>query len=134
MFSENGLVAYKDGDLVVMDYGGALDYLGVDITRTWPVSGQFTPDQLKTFHEIARDLSQTQPMNRLLQGDVGAGKTAVALAAMLVAVTNRHQAAMMAPTETTPATSPVFLIFRRSSSFRSSSMMTNRNSTITAPA
>lgn len=38
-------------------------------------------------------------MNRLLQGDVGAGKTAVALAAMLVAVTNRHQAALMAPTE-----------------------------------
>ena len=33
---------------------------------------EFTPDQLKTFHEIARDLSQTQPMNRLLQGDVGA--------------------------------------------------------------
>jgi len=40
---------YKDGDLVVMDYGGALDYLGVDITRTWPVSGQFTPDQLKAY-------------------------------------------------------------------------------------
>jgi Xaa-Pro aminopeptidase len=32
-----------------MDYGGALDYLGVDITRTWPVSGQFTPDQLKAY-------------------------------------------------------------------------------------
>jgi Xaa-Pro aminopeptidase len=40
---------YKDGDLVVMDYGGALDYLVVDITRTWPVSGQFTPDQLKAY-------------------------------------------------------------------------------------
>jgi Xaa-Pro aminopeptidase len=40
---------YKDGDLVVMDYGGALDYLGVDITRTWPVAGQFTPDQLKAY-------------------------------------------------------------------------------------
>ena len=40
---------YKDGDLVVMDYGGALDYLGVDITRTWPVSGQFMPDQLKAY-------------------------------------------------------------------------------------
>jgi ATP-dependent DNA helicase RecG len=60
---------------------------------------EFTPDQLKTFREIAGDLSDTRPMNRLLQGDVGAGKTAVALAAMLVAVTNRHQAAMMAPTE-----------------------------------
>ena len=34
---------------MVMDYGGALDYLGVDITRTWPVSGQFTPDQLKAY-------------------------------------------------------------------------------------
>ncbi|MFM2165470.1 MAG: ATP-dependent helicase RecG, partial [Planctomycetota bacterium] len=59
----------------------------------------FTDDQLATFREIARDLSETRPMNRLLQGDVGAGKTAVALASMLAAVTNRHQAAMMAPTE-----------------------------------
>ncbi|MEY2714185.1 MAG: hypothetical protein RIT24_528 [Planctomycetota bacterium] len=59
----------------------------------------FTDDQLATFREIARDLSETRPMNRLLQGDVGAGKTAVALASMLTAVTNRHQAAMMAPTE-----------------------------------
>ncbi|MDO8835398.1 MAG: Xaa-Pro peptidase family protein [Vicinamibacterales bacterium] len=40
---------YKDGDLIVMDYGGALDYLGVDITRTWPVSGEFTPDQLRAY-------------------------------------------------------------------------------------
>ncbi len=40
---------YTDGDLVVMDYGGALDYLGVDITRTWPVSGEFTPDQLRAY-------------------------------------------------------------------------------------
>jgi len=60
---------------------------------------EFTPDQHATFREIAKDLGDTQPMNRLLQGDVGAGKTAVALASMLVAVANRHQAAMMAPTE-----------------------------------
>lgn len=40
---------YKDGDLVVMDYGGALDYLGIDITRTWPVAGKFTDDQLKAY-------------------------------------------------------------------------------------
>lgn len=59
----------------------------------------FTPDQLATFREIAKDLADSRPMNRLLQGDVGAGKTAVALASMLVAVTNRHQAALMAPTE-----------------------------------
>ncbi|MFM7051831.1 MAG: ATP-dependent DNA helicase RecG [Planctomycetota bacterium] len=60
---------------------------------------EFTPDQAATFREIAQDLSETRPMNRLLQGDVGAGKTAVALASMLVAVANRHQAALMAPTE-----------------------------------
>jgi Xaa-Pro aminopeptidase len=40
---------YKDGDLVVMDYGGALDYLGVDITRTWPVAGKFDDYQLKAY-------------------------------------------------------------------------------------
>ena len=40
---------YQDGDLVVMDYGGALDYLGVDITRTWPVAGKFDADQLKAY-------------------------------------------------------------------------------------
>lgn len=68
-----------------------------DILGRFPFT--LTADQLSTFREIAKDLSKTQPMNRLLQGDVGAGKTAVALASMLVAVTNRHQAALMAPTE-----------------------------------
>ncbi len=68
-----------------------------DILARFPFA--FTDDQLATFREIAHDLGETKPMNRLLQGDVGAGKTAVALASMLVAVTNRHQAAMMAPTE-----------------------------------
>jgi Xaa-Pro aminopeptidase len=37
------------GELVVMDYGGSLDYLTIDITRTWPVSGQFTDAQLKAY-------------------------------------------------------------------------------------
>ncbi len=68
-----------------------------DILARFPFA--FTDDQLATFREIAGDLSLTRPMNRLLQGDVGAGKTAVALSAMLIAVTNRHQAALMAPTE-----------------------------------
>jgi Xaa-Pro aminopeptidase len=40
---------YKDGDLIVMDYGGALDYLGMDITRTWPVSGTFDDYQLRAY-------------------------------------------------------------------------------------
>ncbi len=68
-----------------------------EIFARFPYS--FTDDQNTAFQEIAADLALTRPMNRLLQGDVGAGKTAVALASMLVAVSNRHQAAMMAPTE-----------------------------------
>jgi ATP-dependent DNA helicase RecG len=49
--------------------------------------------------EITADMASPHPMHRLLQGDVGSGKTAVAMAAMLVAVRNAHQAALMAPTE-----------------------------------
>ena len=48
---------------------------------------------------IADDLARPVPMHRLLQGDVGAGKTVVAVAAMLIAVQGGHQAALMAPTE-----------------------------------
>lgn len=60
---------------------------------------ELTSSQDKVIKEIAADLAQTQPMNRLVQGDVGSGKTVVALYAMLVAVAQRRQAAMMAPTE-----------------------------------
>ena len=44
-------------------------------------------------------MGQSRPMNRLLQGDVGSGKTVVALYAMLLAVAHGHQAVLMAPTE-----------------------------------
>ncbi len=47
-YEDNGR-RMTDGDLVVMDYGGSLDYLTIDITRTWPVSGRFTPAQLKAY-------------------------------------------------------------------------------------
>jgi Xaa-Pro aminopeptidase len=40
------------GELVVMDYGGSLDYLTIDITRTWPVSGRFTDAQLKAYQTV----------------------------------------------------------------------------------
>ena len=40
------------GELVVMDYGGSLDYLTIDITRTWPVSGRFTPEQQKAYAAV----------------------------------------------------------------------------------
>ncbi len=58
-----------------------------------------TASQEIVVREISRDLTQSAPMNRLLQGDVGAGKTAVALYAMLQAVAARQQAVLMAPTE-----------------------------------
>ena len=60
---------------------------------------QLTEAQRRVAEEIARDLAREQPMHRLLQGDVGAGKTLVAVSAMLVAVQGGHQAALMAPTE-----------------------------------
>jgi ATP-dependent DNA helicase RecG len=82
---------------------------------------EFTPAQRRVCAEIAADMGRTEPMNRLLQGDVGSGKTAIAVYAMLAAVgtrvrqvdagvaadpaarpdggADRHQAAIMAPTE-----------------------------------
>jgi ATP-dependent DNA helicase RecG len=58
-----------------------------------------TPAQRKVLKEIADDLMSGRPMNRLLQGDVGCGKTVVALLAALLVVENGHQAVFMAPTE-----------------------------------
>ena len=60
---------------------------------------EFTGSQRKVINEIFNDLCSARPMNRLLQGDVGSGKTVVALCAMLLAVENGYQAALMAPTE-----------------------------------
>lgn len=58
-----------------------------------------TGAQKRVMHEIRSDLLKGQQMNRLLQGDVGSGKTLVALMTMLIAVGNGYQACMMAPTE-----------------------------------
>jgi len=60
---------------------------------------ELTKAQLKVLAEIKNDLLTEKPMNRLLQGDVGSGKTIVSLIAMLIAVDNGFQAAIMAPTE-----------------------------------
>lgn len=59
----------------------------------------FTDAQNKVFNEIRKDMSSGKVMNRLVQGDVGSGKTAVAMAAAYTAVKNGFQAVMMAPTE-----------------------------------
>ncbi len=60
---------------------------------------RLTKAQERAVAEIRRDLGAGPPMNRLLQGDVGSGKTAVAAYALLAAVGNRAQAALLAPTE-----------------------------------
>ncbi len=58
-----------------------------------------TNAQKRSIREVAQDMRQPVPMRRLLQGDVGAGKTFVAMAAMLLAVDSGCQAALMAPTQ-----------------------------------
>ena len=60
---------------------------------------RLTTDQRQALKEIVTDLQRPQPMNRLLQGDVGSGKTIVALLAALVAMENGLQVAVMSPTE-----------------------------------
>ncbi len=67
------------------------------IRRRFPFT--LTTGQDRAIQAIAADLARPRPMNRLLQGDVGCGKTVVALYAALVAVANKTQAAIMAPTE-----------------------------------
>jgi ATP-dependent DNA helicase RecG len=75
--------------------------LGGDLVRRfhealpYPLTGA----QQRVIAEIEGDLAHRVPMHRLLQGDVGAGKTVVAVSAMLVAVQGGHQGALMAPTE-----------------------------------
>ncbi|HVP66594.1 MAG TPA: ATP-dependent DNA helicase RecG [Anaeromyxobacteraceae bacterium] len=64
-----------------------------------PLPFRLTAAQARAFDEIARDMGRPEPMNRLLQGDVGSGKTAVAFAAMMLAVRSGWQAALMVPTE-----------------------------------
>lgn len=60
---------------------------------------ELTADQKKCLSDIEKDMSAEKPMYRLLQGDVGSGKTVVAMYSLLLAVQSGHQAAMMVPTE-----------------------------------
>jgi ATP-dependent DNA helicase RecG len=63
------------------------------------LSFELTEAQKKVVREIRKDMGSGRQMNRLLQGDVGSGKTLVALMAMLIALDNNYQACLMAPTE-----------------------------------
>jgi ATP-dependent DNA helicase RecG len=71
--------------------------LDLRIRRLFPF--RFTADQDQAVADVCRDLASARPMQRLLQADVGAGKTAVAAYALLATVANKHQAVFMAPTE-----------------------------------
>lgn len=68
-----------------------------ELTDSMPF--EFTSAQKRTVNEMCRDFLSGKQMNRLAQGDVGSGKTAIAAAAIYIAVKNGCQAAMMAPTE-----------------------------------
>jgi ATP-dependent DNA helicase RecG len=74
---------------------------GVVVDRwRWSLPFELTGDQVRAIDEIDADLARERPMQRLMMGEVGSGKTVIALAAMLRAVENGAQAAFMAPTET----------------------------------
>jgi ATP-dependent DNA helicase RecG len=76
---------------------GCTDKIDSRIRRRFPFL--LTEDQNACISEIAAGMDKSEPMNRLLQGDVGSGKTVVALYAALLAVANKMQVAIMAPTE-----------------------------------
>jgi len=82
---ETGIRHAVDGQLVESFHGG--------------LPFALTGDQRQAIDQILRDLASPAPMHRLLQGDVGSGKTVVALSALLVAVQGGYQGAFMAPTE-----------------------------------
>ncbi len=80
------------GNAMKVKTGLVHDFLGI-------LPFKLTEAQLKVLGEIRKDMESPYPMNRLLQGDVGSGKTIVALIAMLIAVDNGFQAVLLAPTE-----------------------------------
>ena len=79
--------------------GFAFDTSGVLERYASKLRFQLTRAQLRVIGEIAEDMQKPVPMNRLLQGDVGSGKTAVALYALCVAAANGKQGALLVPTE-----------------------------------
>jgi ATP-dependent DNA helicase RecG len=83
------------------DQRGIAHDLGGDLVQRFheALPYQLTGAQRRAITEIEHDLAASHPMHRLLQGDVGSGKTVVAVDTMMVAVQGGHQAALMAPTE-----------------------------------
>ncbi len=89
--SQNSAVRSKNTHAMIetSDVGFLLEKLPYDLTRS----------QLDAYEQIKADMLGETCMNRLLQGDVGSGKTIVAIMALLLCVSNGYQGAMMAPTE-----------------------------------
>ncbi len=85
---------HKNGGFI---FGQVGDYFNTFYHRNLPF--ELTNAQKKVIREIRQDTAKGLQMNRLLQGDVGSGKTLVALMSMLIALDNGYQAALMAPTE-----------------------------------
>ena len=100
LFYIESLIALKKMNYKKKQHGIKYE-LDIPLVKNFLNSLQFelTKAQLKTLHEIRLDMESSSPMNRLIQGDVGSGKTIVALIALLIAVSNNKQAAFMAPTE-----------------------------------
>ena len=93
-------IAFKRAS-VKIDLSGYSHKLEGDLIERFKKSltFEFTKSQKKVITEIENDMKSPKPMSRLLQGDVGSGKTIVALYALLLTVQNGHQAALMVPTE-----------------------------------
>jgi len=97
-FFELGMAVKKSGRLVEK---GIKFRTENDLQEKFYASLPFTltAAQKRVIDEIQKDMARDISMNRLLQGDVGSGKTVVAMAAMIIACANNYQAALMAPTE-----------------------------------
>jgi len=97
-FFQLGMALKKRG--VVLEQGIGFRTNGELVRRFYDLLPfALTSSQQRVILEIERDMASVRCMSRLLQGDVGSGKTAVAMAAMVTACENGHQAAIMAPTE-----------------------------------
>ncbi|OQX85408.1 hypothetical protein B6D60_07855 [candidate division KSB1 bacterium 4484_87] len=94
------LLAYRKKKIIEQEQGIAFPDIGDRVYQlAEKLPFKLTPAQRKVLQEIWSDMKKPHPMYRLIQGDVGSGKTIIALIAMLLAVENGYQAALMAPTE-----------------------------------
>ncbi|MBN1366294.1 MAG: ATP-dependent DNA helicase RecG [Syntrophaceae bacterium] len=97
-FFQLGMAIKKSGR--VLDKGIPFKTGGKILERFYSILPfELTDAQKRVIGEIQKDMSEAKAMNRLLQGDVGSGKTIVSMAAMITACENSYQAAIMAPTE-----------------------------------